>query len=160
VTTFGEIQTRLVQAYKQKGKYVIDLSNDLQLLIKEGFSNEMALVNLALQNNVEIEEIRDSERRGLSREEAVRKFLTDIHKDLKREKEWKSFLSEYQTPSEPIRPSPSYLWYLIPVVLGLLGGLIGYVYVHDDNPQMAKDLFFIGLIPTFIEVFIFVLLVL
>ena len=37
-------------------------------------------------------------------------------------------------------------WYLLPILFGLLGGVIMYFVLHDENHKMAKKGFFVGLI--------------
>jgi len=151
MTSFGDLQRKLTQTYMRNGKRLSDFGRDLTLMIERGFSREKAIIHLAVQNNIEIEEIRDMEKRGLSREEAILRFS----EDLKRAEE----LSEIYAPSTPPKcrkySNPSYLWYLLPLFLGFLGGLIAYVYVRDASPEMAKDLFTIGLVFGFIDVFLY-----
>lgn len=48
-------------------------------------------------------------------------------------------------------------WYLVALFL-LLGGLIAYVAVKDDNPEKASECFCIGGIITCIAFFVFLVL--
>jgi uncharacterized membrane protein YvbJ len=41
---------------------------------------------------------------------------------------------------------PTSLWYLLPVCFSVLGGIIGYVAVKDENKKMADDLLIIGIV--------------
>lgn len=45
---------------------------------------------------------------------------------------------------------PTKLWYLVPLLFGLIGGLIGYVGVKDENEGMAIQLLFLGFFITFV----------
>lgn len=110
-------------------------------LMEIGMSRERALVQMALEDNIEIREIKELEKRGLSREEATREFANKL-------KSVQELYSTY-TPSEgAIRQSPSWAWYLLPIFLGFIGGIIAYVCVVGEDEDMAKDLFFVGVIPT------------
>ncbi|RMF31786.1 MAG: hypothetical protein D6752_01455 [Candidatus Nitrosothermus koennekii] len=40
----------------------------------------------------------------------------------------------------------SVLWYLLPIFLGIIGGVIGYFAVRHDDPTMAKRMLIIGII--------------
>lgn len=43
---------------------------------------------------------------------------------------------------------PSGAWYLIPLFLGFVGGLIGYLVVKDDDSEMAESLLLFGIMIT------------
>lgn len=36
--------------------------------------------------------------------------------------------------------SPSGVWYLLPIFLGMLGGIIGFAVLKDEDRHMAKDM--------------------
>lgn len=40
--------------------------------------------------------------------------------------------------SLPTNESNTKLWYLAPIFLGILGGLVMYLVLKDTNPKMAK----------------------
>lgn len=40
----------------------------------------------------------------------------------------------------------SALWYLLPIFLGIVGGVIGYFAVRNDDPVMAKRILILGAI--------------
>jgi len=44
----------------------------------------------------------------------------------------------------------SAIWYLAPLFLGLLGGLIGYIVVKDDDKPMANNLILFGVLMTIV----------
>jgi len=37
-------------------------------------------------------------------------------------------------------------WYVLSILLGIVGGLIGYVYLKNENPKSAKNCLIIGII--------------
>jgi hypothetical protein len=50
--------------------------------------------------------------------------------------------------------SPSKAWYILPFLLGFIGGLIGYIGVKDRDEGMAESLLLLGILMTFIMVVI------
>jgi hypothetical protein len=56
MTTLAELQRKILEVYTQNGKGIVDFSRDLRSIINKGFSRDRALINLALQNDIEIEE--------------------------------------------------------------------------------------------------------
>ena len=36
-------------------------------------------------------------------------------------------------------------WYLLPIFVGVIGGIIGYFAVRYDDPSMAKRLLYVGI---------------
>jgi hypothetical protein len=45
----------------------------------------------------------------------------------------------YENPNKEIN-KPSKLWYLLPIIFGIVGGLIGYFLIKDKDRKMAKML--------------------
>lgn len=41
-------------------------------------------------------------------------------------------------------------WYVVPLLLGIIGGIIGYIVIKDDDPKMAKNLLILGTLMTFL----------
>ena len=37
-------------------------------------------------------------------------------------------------------------WYLVPILFGLIGGIIGYFALRRDDPEKAKKCLYLGLI--------------
>ena len=46
-------------------------------------------------------------------------------------------------------------WYLIPLVLGIIGGIIGYIVIKDDDKGMANNLLILGIVMTFVIPIVF-----
>jgi len=75
-------------------------------------------------------------------------------------------LVETEMPSievEPATPLPSYstyvekpssLWYLVPFFFGIIGGLIGYAAVKNEDEEMATNLLIFGIFMTFIAIIV------
>ena len=36
-------------------------------------------------------------------------------------------------------------WYLLPIFVGVIGGIIGYFAVRHDDPSLAKKLLYVGI---------------
>ncbi len=36
-------------------------------------------------------------------------------------------------------------WYLLPIFLGVIGGIIGYFAVRHDDPSLAKKVLYVGI---------------
>ena len=41
-------------------------------------------------------------------------------------------------------------WYLVPFFLGIIGGIIGYIVIKDDDKSMATNLLILGILMTFV----------
>lgn len=53
---------------------------------------------------------------------------------------------EFDRTSQYNNPQRSKSWYVLPIFLGLIGGLIAYVVIRHDDPRKAKNCLWIGLI--------------
>lgn len=56
---------------------------------------------------------------------------------------------EQPSISEVVKKHTS-AWYLVPLILGIIGGIIGYVVIKDDDKKMATNLLIVGIIMTFV----------
>ena len=56
------------------------------------------------------------------------------------------------------RKNPSKGWYLLPIFFGILGGLVMYFIVRDDNKQMAKNGLILSVILTIVGILFIVIL--
>ena len=50
---------------------------------------------------------------------------------------------------------PTRLLYLVPITMGILGGVLMYIAVKDQNQEMANDGMFWGVISTIVAIFIY-----
>ena len=55
-----------------------------------------------------------------------------------------------------IRKERSGAWYLAPIFFGLIGGLVAYFVVRNDEPKLARNCLIIGVI-IFVVVFIIII---
>jgi hypothetical protein len=63
-------------------------------------------------------------------------------------------LRESRDRVEKVIEGPSFLWYLVPLFFGVLGGIVGYVAIKDKDENMALGLLLFGI---FWTVIVFVL---
>jgi len=42
--------------------------------------------------------------------------------------------------------SRSNLWFLLPIFLGLIGGIIAYFILRNDDPKKAKNCLYLGIV--------------
>ena len=54
----------------------------------------------------------------------------------------------------------STLWFLLPVVFNLLGGIVAYFAIRDDDPKKARSCLFLGIVLAAIPILLFVVPVL
>ena len=50
----------------------------------------------------------------------------------------------------------SSLWFLLPIFFNIIGGVIAYFVIKDDDPRKAKNCLLLGIILTAISIAIFV----
>jgi hypothetical protein len=80
--------------------------------------------------------------------DAIVKRLDEIEKAITRE-----HYNKRKTSTTYVS-SPSNVWYLVPLFLGFIGGLIGYVSVRDNDQEMANYLLITGIFTTILYIFI------
>ena len=51
----------------------------------------------------------------------------------------------------------SSLWFLLPIVMNLVGGVIAYFVIKEDDPKKAKNCLYLGLILAAIPILLIVL---
>ena len=47
---------------------------------------------------------------------------------------------------EHTEKSRSSMWYLLPILVGMIGGIIAYLAIIKDDPRKAKNCIYIGLV--------------
>ncbi len=52
----------------------------------------------------------------------------------------------------------SNLWFLLPIFLGLIGGVIAYFVLRNDDPKKAKNCLFLGIVLAIIGILLNLLL--
>ena len=53
----------------------------------------------------------------------------------------------------------SWVWFLLPVFVQVIGGIIAYYALKPDEPRMAKDCLYIGIVLSAINIGTFLLLI-
>lgn len=51
----------------------------------------------------------------------------------------------------------SSLWFLLPIILGIVGGIIAYFIIKEDDPRKAKNCLLLAIILSAIGIAIFVI---
>jgi len=59
------------------------------------------------------------------------------------------------TYSETPRSS---MWYLLPIFVGMIGGIIAYLIIRKDDPRKAKNCIYIGMVMMIIGIIFNILL--
>jgi len=57
------------------------------------------------------------------------------------------------------RGRPTRAWYLIPLFLGIIGGIIGYFAVKNDDKEMANNLLIEGIVLTIVVIILWFVLI-
>jgi len=55
--------------------------------------------------------------------------------------------------------SRSNMWYLLPIFVGLIGGIITYWILRHDDPKKAKNCLYIGIVLAIIGIVVNILIV-
>ena len=50
------------------------------------------------------------------------------------------------------------MWYLLPIFVGMIGGIIGYFIIRKDDPRKAKNCIYIGIVMMIIGIIFNILL--
>ena len=53
--------------------------------------------------------------------------------------------------------SRSNMWYLLPIFVGLIGGIIAYLVLRHDDPKKAKKCLYVGIILAVIGIIVNIL---
>ena len=61
---------------------------------------------------------------------------------------------EFEGTSTKSVEKPETFWYVVPLLFGIIGSLIAYVAVKDEDRNMAHNLIWVGLVMTFFDVII------
>lgn len=66
-------------------------------------------------------------------------------------------IKEMPSPTTGTTPTkrPSRAWYLLPIFFGIIGGLIMFLVIKDENRDMAKKGIILGAIMTIVELIIY-----
>ena len=51
----------------------------------------------------------------------------------------------------------SSIWFLLPIIFNIVGGVIAYFIIKEDDPKKAKNCLYLGLILAVIPIVLFVL---
>ena len=49
-------------------------------------------------------------------------------------------------------------WYLLPILVGMIGGIIAYLIIRKDDPHKAKNCIYIGIVMMVIGIILNILL--
>ena len=49
-------------------------------------------------------------------------------------------------------------WYLLPILVGMIGGIIAYLVIRKDDPHKAKNCIYIGIVMMVIGIILNILL--
>lgn len=169
-----EIYKKLLAEYAEKG--YTDPEGTLELTVKshvdEGKTREQAILEIwkrerARMPRYEIEQNIEQFRERISRlavlfskgeisEESYKDSVKAIEENIDRlrrgeeistvrEPRLPSVSSEYESKWVE-RGEPSGLWWLVPFFFGIIGGIVAYVGVKDDDEDMASGLLMFGIV--------------
>jgi hypothetical protein len=129
------------------------LNGDILLLMNKGKSRERAVLELALNCGLVYRfELEAMVKNGKPKEEAIttllkgqKLHLTEDDEEVKKivDSAFRDVVYRPAVTSEG-RKEPTRMWYLVPIVFSLLGGVIAYVGVKGDDRNMADNLLILG----------------
>ena len=82
--------------------------------------------------------------KGLVSEGRINGFIDMVNQSLTIERETKII-------------KPTGAWFLVPLFLGILGGVIGYLAIKNDDRKMANNVLYLGIIMSLIGIFVWIL---
>jgi len=137
---------------------------DIRKLVESGRSREEAISEI-LERSASIEQIiRKYENRidrltilfaeGEIGEESYKRAIKTLENKLNQLKNEPKILKAREMREEAISGKPSILWFLVPFFFGIIGGIVSYVGVKDDDENMAATLLFFGIVMFFIDLLI------
>ena len=54
-----------------------------------------------------------------------------------------------------VKIKPTYLLWLVPILMGVLGGILMYIAVKDQDPAKANNAILVGIIPTVVIIILY-----
>lgn len=137
---------------------------DIRQSIESGRSREEAISEI-LERTASIEQrIENYENRidrltilfaeGEIGEESYKRAIKTLENKLSQLKNEPKILKAREMREETISEKPTALWFLVPFFFGIIGGIVSYVGVKDDDENMAATLLFFGIFMFFIDLLI------
>ena len=84
--------------------------------------------------------------------------MTEISKPEDESHEEKKFGENVNMNHTDVKVKPTPLLWLIPVLMGLLGGILMYIAVKDEDQEKANNAILVGFLSTIAIVFVYALI--